>query len=230
MMKYKWLLFDADRTLFDYDKAEAVALENAFRQMDLAFDPVFLTEYNRINQQIWSEFEQDLISQDLLKIERFERLFSAIGVQTDPEAFSRQYLTGLSTGSDLIAGAEETIKALFGKVGLVMITNGLKEVQQPRLDHSAIGSYFSDLVISDEIGSSKPDKKIFDVAFSRMNHPKKKEVLIIGDSLTSDIKGGSDYGIDTCWYNPHQDPCTLDVNVTYDIAALSDLLTLIDAG
>ncbi|MEE8398845.1 MAG: hypothetical protein V3S89_07555, partial [Desulfobacterales bacterium] len=123
-MKYKWLLFDADRTLFDYDKAEARALVNTFQQMDLAFEPDYLSLYSRINLQVWLEYEKGLISQDLLRSERFKRLLETIGIQADPELFSKRYLIYLSSGSDLITGAEETIKALFGKVGLAIITNG----------------------------------------------------------------------------------------------------------
>ena len=102
----------------------------------------------------------------------------------------------------MIEGAEELLAKLEGEVGLMLITNGLKDVQRSRLAHSTIQHYFSDVIISEEVGSAKPDEGIFNVAFEKMSHPPKADVLIIGDSLTSDIRGGNRFGIDTCWFNP----------------------------
>ncbi|MFQ5855629.1 MAG: YjjG family noncanonical pyrimidine nucleotidase [Anaerolineae bacterium] len=229
-MQYKWILFDADGTLFDYDRAESTALEKTFQQMGHRFESRYTEAYRRINGQIWLDFEQGKISQDRLRVKRFELLFEAVNVESDPLEFSERYLKNLADGSDLIEGAEDTISALYGKVGLVVITNGLKDVQRPRLAKSAIGDYLAEVVISEEVGAAKPDRRIFDVAFSRMGNPKKDEVLIVGDSLTSDIKGGNEYGIDTCWFNPTQTPCYHDVEIQYEISSLSELLTIVSAA
>jgi 2-haloacid dehalogenase len=229
-MKYKWLLFDADGTLFDYDKAEAAQLERTFRQMAGWFEPEYVQVYRQINQQIWQEFEAGRISQAVLRVKRFELLFAALKVEADPAAFSARYLKNLGEGTDLIEGAEETVKALHGQVGLLVITNGLKEVQTARLARSGIGGYFAHVVISEEVGAAKPDKGIFDAAFDKMHGPRKDEVLIVGDGLSSDIRGGHDYGIDTCWFNPGRKPRDLDLPIRYEIARLSDLLTIVDAA
>lgn len=227
-MKYNWLLFDADGTLFDYDKAEATALDKTFEQIDHRFEAGYAEVYRRINKQMWLEFERGKISPELLRIRRFELFFETVKVESDPEIFSERYLQNLADGSDLIEGVEETVRSLYGKVGLLIITNGLKDVQRPRLAKSAIGDCFSDIVISEEVGAAKPDRRIFDIAFSRMNNPRKEDVLIIGDSLTSDIKGGHDYGIDTCWFNPGQSSCHLDVGIQYEINRVSELLSIVD--
>lgn len=229
-MKYKWLLFDADGTLFDYDKAEAKALEKAFQQIGHRFESRYVETYRQINGQIWLQFEQGKISQDRLRIRRFERFFEAVSVESDPEIFSTRYLRNLADGSDLIEGAEETVRALYGKIGLVVITNGLKEVQRSRLAKSAISDCFVSIVISEEVGAAKPDRRIFDVAFDRMDNPRKKEVLIIGDSLTSDIKGGNDYRIETCWFNPMRRPRNVDVEIEHEISRLSELLSIVEAS
>ena len=226
-MKYKWLLFDADGTLFDYDKAEAAQLARTFRQMVGRFEPGYLETYRRVNQQIWHEFEVGQISQAVLRVKRFELLFEALRVEADPAAFSARYLKNLGEGTDLIEGAQETVQALHGQVGLVVITNGLKEVQTARLARSSIGGYFAHVVISEEVGAAKPDPGIFDAAFDRMHSPRKEEVLIIGDGLSSDIQGGHDYGIDTCWFNPDRKPRDLDLPIRYEIAHLSDLLAIV---
>jgi 2-haloacid dehalogenase len=227
LMKYEWLLFDADGTLFDYNKSEVEALKKTFEQLDHEFKPGYAKTYRQINEHMWLEFELGRISQDLLRTRRFELLFQAINIGSDPEEFSREYLENLAHGSDLIAGAEKTLKALYENVGLVIITNGIKDVQRSRLKRSAIGNYFSNMIISEEVGASKPDRRIFDAAFNSMNNPQKREVLIVGDSLTSDIRGGMNYGIATCWFNPAQKPCDLDIEIQYEITSLSELLHIV---
>lgn len=227
-MKYKWLLLDADGTLFDYDSAEARALERTFTELGCGYEPGFAEAYREINREIWLEFEQAKISQGRLRTRRFELLFRALQLECDPETFSAKYLKALADGSELVDGAETVVRALHGQVGLVIITNGLQDVQRPRFAKSAISGCFAEIIISEEVGAAKPDKEIFDVAFERMNQPRKEEVLIVGDSLSSDIRGGNNYGIDTCWFNPGRKPRELDVEIDYEIADLSELLSLVD--
>lgn len=228
--KYKWYLFDADGTLFDYDGAEATALKRTFEEFELGYGPTFAQTYRRINAEIWSEFEQGRISQSRLRTRRFELLFESLQVECNPETFSTTYLRNLAEGSELIEGAEEVVRTLRDQATLMIITNGLADVQRPRFASSTIGDCFVDLVISEEVGEAKPGQKIFDVAFEKMHYPKKEEVLIVGDSLTSDIQGGNNYGIDTCWFNPGQKPSDGTVKATYQIADLHELLSLEEAG
>jgi 2-haloacid dehalogenase len=226
-MSYTWFLLDADGTLFDYDRAEATALQRTFEHMGQPFEPGFVELYRRINGQIWLEFEQGKISQARLRTLRFEMLFQAIGVDLSPGAFSPRYLQNLAQGTDLIDGAEEVIRALHGRIGLMLITNGLQDVQRPRFARSALDGFFAGLVISEEVGAAKPHPRIFDVAFEQMGRPDREEVLMVGDSLTSDMRGGIDYGIDTCWFNPGQRPRDPGVGVRYEIQDLRQLLDLV---
>ena len=229
-MKYKWLLFDADGTLFDYDKAEGIALMSTFEALGLAYEARYAQVYRRINGEIWLDFENGKISQERLRTKRFELLFDAVEIDCDPGEFSRRYLANLALGTDLIEGAEDVVKSLHGRVGLLLITNGLVDVQRPRFARSTVGQYFSDVVISEEVGAAKPDTAIFEVAFAKMGFPKKEDVLIVGDSLTSDIKGGQNYGIDTCWFNPGRNPRDSDVVAHYEIGELEELLLLLDGA
>ena len=130
-------------------------------------------------------------------------------------------LDQLAQQAHLIEGAAELIQTLNGRYHLALITNGLADVQYPRLARSGLESYFSAVVVSDEVGVAKPNPGIFDVAFERMNQPAKNEVLIIGDSLSSDITGGITYGIDTCWYNPNGQ--SSDLPITHKIKTLHQL-------
>jgi len=226
-VKYNWILFDADGTLFDYDRAEAAALRNAFRRSGLDFMPDYAEIYREINGQVWQAYEKGEISQVMLRTSRFRRLFERLSVAADPDRFSETYLQCLAERSDTIDGAEVVVRALHGNVGQVIITNGLTSVQRPRLANSAIGRFFADVVISDEVGFAKPDRRIFDAAFERMGHPQKEEVLIVGDSLTADMKGGNGYGIDTCWFNPTHRSHNQDVTICYEIRRLPELLNIV---
>jgi len=222
-MKYKWLLFDADGTLFDYNKAEAFALQNTFVQIGRPFKMQYLTKYRDINHQIWLDFEQGQIDQVTLRTRRFDLLFEAVGFQYDSQDFSARYLVNLGSATHLMDGAENLAESLSKECNLAIITNGLADVQKPRFANSAIHQYLKTIIISEEVGVAKPDPAIFDIAFAQMGQPTKDEVLIIGDSLTSDIQGGYQYGIDTCWFNPDGKMNGRGVASTFEIRKLSEL-------
>ncbi len=223
-MDYSWLMFDADGTLFDYDRAETAALEATISEVGLKFDDHVLLIYRQINGRMWQEFEQGSMSQERLKSERFRVLCTQLGVDLDYEYMSHRYQSNLALGTYLIDGADELLEELNGRYRIALITNGLKDVQRPRIAESTVRDRFSTIIISEEVGVAKPDSKIFDIAFQKMNHPQKDQVLIIGDSLSSDITGGINYGIDTCWYNPmgHEHPSGMDIR--FEIRALNELL------
>jgi len=228
-MKYKWLLFDADGTLFDYDKAEAFALRGTFEALGLGYEARYAEVYRQINAEIWRDFEAGKITQERLRTRRFELLFDSVEIACDPVLFSERYLANLALGTDLIEGAGDLLKSLHGRVGLLLITNGLADVQRPRFARSTVGQYFYDVVISEEVGAAKPDPAIFDVAFAMMGTPSKAEVLIVGDSLTSDIRGGLNYGIDTCWFNPAGKPNGSGAVAHYEVSELNDLLPILES-
>ena len=225
-MTYRWLLFDADDTLFDYDRAEYLALERTLAAFGRPMAPETLQSYRRFNEQVWKAFEQGTISSLELRVRRFELLFQDLGLAISPAAFNAAYLQNLSLVSELIAGAQEVVEALYGRYQLAVVTNGLREVQRPRLERSTIGKYFADLIISEEVGAAKPDSAYFDAAFQRIGSPPKAEVLLIGDNWSSDIEGGSRYGLDTCWFNPAGKPRPGPVR--YEISRLVELLDLLD--
>ncbi|MCI0398117.1 MAG: YjjG family noncanonical pyrimidine nucleotidase [Chloroflexi bacterium] len=225
--RYQWLLFDADGTLFDYDRAEATALEQSFRQAGAPFEPRYLALYRQINHQLWQALERREMSPAVLRVRRFELLFEALQVELPPAAFSASYLQHFGACAELMEGAVELLHGLQGKYRLAIITNGLQDVQRSRLACSAIGEYIAELIISEEVGYAKPHQAIFDAALARLGHPAKSEVLMIGDSLTSDMQGGCDYGLDTCWYNPAGHPRPPHLPLTYEISHLSQLMELL---
>ena len=227
MPRYRWLLFDADNTLFDFDRAEVEALRRTFEQLGIAFGPDHLPVYRRVNREIWRALEQGEISAAELRTRRFELLFEALGIEADAERFSAAFLPNLALQGHLVPDALAVVRELHASYRLAIITNGLGDVQRPRLARSAICDCIAELVISEEVGAAKPDPAIFDAAFVRMGRPGRDEVLLIGDSLASDIAGGIAYGIDTCWYNPGGATRVDGVVPTYEVRGLAELPALL---
>jgi 2-haloacid dehalogenase len=225
---YPWLWFDADGTLFDYNRAEAAALRNTFHSLTLPFEDSYLEVYRKINHGLWQALERQEITQAVLRYRRFELLMEAIQMGGSPEQMSSAYVEQLSICSELMEGAYEVLQAFHEKSQIAIVTNGLQAVQRGRLENSTIKNFISELIISEEIGAAKPGRAFFKAAFARCGHPAKSEVLIIGDSLTSDIQGGVDYGIDTCWYNPAGESPPEGVKITYEIKRLHGLLEVIE--
>ncbi|MBN1380416.1 MAG: YjjG family noncanonical pyrimidine nucleotidase [Deltaproteobacteria bacterium] len=229
-MKYPYLLFDADGTLFDYEQAERLALSKTLEDSGIACSRSCHLYYNQINKKLFKELEQGTIKASELKTRRFEMLFAEIGISLDVNPFSERYLANLSQYAMLLPGALDTVRSLYPKFKMYMVTNGLSRVQRPRFGRSDIRAFFIDIIISDEIGVSKPAKGFFDIAFQMIGNPDKKDVLIIGDSLSADMAGGVVFGIDTCWYNPHQANNENDLPVSYEISELRQLVDIVKSA
>ena len=222
-MPYHWILFDADNTILDFDRSEREALAEALKELAIPFEESHHQAYHRINKACWRAFEQGELSRDELRLRRFELFFQEIGHQAEAGAFGASYLQHLSHGSFLIEGAMDQVRRLAGKYRLALVTNGLKEVQRPRISKSGLEPFFQAIVVSDEIGHSKPNSSFFEYTFDQIGHPPKDKVLIIGDNLNADIRGGADFGIHTCWYNPQHQENDLGISPNYEVARLQNL-------
>ena len=176
---------------------------------------------------LFNDLERGLITSQVLRRKRFEILFSEFDMKMDIDDFSNAYLENLARGSMLLDGSEAVIHALYSGHKMLLVTNGIGVVQRPRFERSGLRSYFEDVLISDEVGVAKPSFEFFKIAFERMGHPPRKAVMIIGDSLTSDMAGGIQYGIDTCWFNPGQKENHKNLKVNYEITALQQLLAIV---
>ena len=158
---------------------------------------------------------------------RFERLFEEFGIHKDPIVFGKAYLKNLAQSGFIIDGALELCQYLFENFKVAIITNGIKEVQDSRLEQSPLKPYIHHMIVSDEIGIAKPDPRIFEYAMKQIGDYKKSEIIMIGDSLTSDILGGINFGVDTCWYNSDESPSIKGIKPTYVISELSELYELL---
>ena len=226
---YSWLWFDADGTLFDFHKAEALALKQAFlASVNAPYQDSYLDLYRHINQQLWDALEHHEITPAVLQTRRFELLLEAVQITASADQFGAAYMEHLADCSELIDGAFDLLHQLQADYRIGIVTNGLQAVQQRRLAQSPIRDTISAVIISEEVGAAKPKAEFFDAAFARSGNPAKSEVLIIGDSLSADMQGGIDYGIDTCWFNPGGAPRPDHLAITYEIAHLRDLLAQIE--
>jgi 2-haloacid dehalogenase len=228
MKTYRGVLLDADNTLFDYDRAEAEALEETFAD---AIPDVPRTQaamaYREINARYWKLFEQGLITAAGLQSGRWADLFQRLGRNGDPSAAAATYVARLSTKTHFLPGASELVRELAGRVRLCLVTNGLSRVQRGRLAHSGIAGHFSAVLISEELGFAKPDPRFFLAAGSALDLPA-SQLLCVGDSPAADIAGARSAGIDACWFSP----CGAawpgpGGPPPYTVRALSDVLPLL---
>ena len=227
-MTYSWLFFDADDTLFDYSRAEASALSAAADEFGLSNVPDLMPTYKAINAEIWIEFEQGRIDALELRAKRFARLFASLGIQVEVDTFSQRYLVHLSQGYFLFDGTPELLANLGQRYQMGLITNGFPEVQRPRLAGSGIAGHFKFVAISEEIGIAKPDPAFFSAALAMAGNPDKRQVLVIGDSLSSDIRGGIQAGLDTLWFNPKGKQPDARWKGTYEARSLGDIQDILD--
>lgn len=199
MTNYTWLLFDADNTLWDFSAAEASALERTLLKRDIDWSDEVLAEYRIINHKAWSDFEAGELPKSQLRTIRFQRLLDLYRLDHPAEELSFDYRTYLGESTHMLEGARELLTDLQGKYRMGLITNGLKEVQRPRLANTGIGEFFEFVVISDEIGIAKPQAGFFDHAYAQMGNADKNGVLVIGDNPNADVGGALSYGFDACW-------------------------------
>ncbi len=223
-MRYPWVLFDADDTLFDFKRSARHALGQALVDYQITPTEEHFQVYSQINHEAWTAFERQEITAAQLRKIRFERFLMAIGEYRDPLEMNSHYLYLLSQTRFLLDGAEElVVKLLQLGYRMGLITNGLREVQRPRIAHASMDKYFEVIVVSDEIGVSKPHSGFFEYAFEQMGRPVKESVIVVGDSLNSDIQGGNSFGVHTCWFNPHNAANMTTHLPTYQIQRLEEL-------
>lgn len=224
MRSYKFLLFDADGTLYDFQTAEKIALNSFFLHCNIPPSEENLALYKRANDRCWKEYEKGEISMERLKSRRFEEFLSEAGLDLDPYQAGRIYIKYLGEAGIMIDGAREVLKALKDHYHLVLITNGISVVQRQRLINSGTEGEYEKIIISEEIGYGKPDPEFFRITLDTIGATA-EECLIIGDSLTSDIAGGVRSGIDTLYLHLDKDIGTEEPIWTYEAGSYESLLS-----
>ncbi len=227
-MRYSTLLFDLDHTLLDSDASEIAAYAHTMAMIGLADPDDHFERYLRINHGMWAAVERGEIQPSEVRHRRFEQFVDEVGIDADPMAMADAFVWGLGAYGELYDGAQAILDRLAGRVRMAMVTNGLSDVQRARIDRLDLDMYFDAIVISSEVGATKPRPEIFDIAFEQLGVPSKDTAVMIGDSLTSDIRGGSDYGIDTCWFNWRREADPGDLAITHQITQLDQLPAVVE--
>lgn len=217
------VLFDLDDTLFDFHKAEKMALTKTLVHFGIDPTEETLALYSTINAAHWKRLELGEISREEVKVGRYRELFKTIGVECDPVKATAYYESMLAIGHYFMPGAPELLEELYGKYRLYIVSNGTEKVQEGRIGSSGIAKYMDGIFISQILGANKPDKQFFDICFAEIPDFSLSETVIIGDSLSSDIKGGINAGITTVWFNPKGIENDNDIKPDYTIKELSEV-------
>lgn len=222
------VLFDLDDTLLDFKRAEAEAIRHTLKEIGIDPTDETVALYSRINRSCWAKLETGEYTREEVLHNRFDMLFEALGVSGDAHATQKLYEYRLSLGAYYLEGAEELLDSIHGKYRLYLATNGIVNVQTRRLRDSGIEKYFDDIFVSERIGYNKPDKRFFDYAFERIPDFKHEETVMVGDLLTSDIKGGINAGIKTVHFNPKGLKNDTGITPDYEIGTLAELVELLE--
>ena len=228
-MKYKVLLFDIDDTLLDFDKAETSAIVDCFKKYHIEYNEDVIKDYKKINLSFWHQFEQGLTTIPKLMVDRFMVLLGKYqpSLVDNAKEFNEYYLSRLNKKNDIIDGADDVIKELKKKYLVIPASNGVGKTQIARLESSKLQGLFDRYYISGLIGYQKPKKEFFDFIFHDLSDYKKEDFLMIGDSLSSDIQGGINAEIDTCFFN-YRNKELGNYQPTYIIKDLKELLEILN--
>ena len=223
----KKILFDLDDTILDFHTAERNALRRTFEEFSLPNGEEVLRRYSAINIGCWQQLELGTMTREEVLVGRFERLFRELGIEADARAVQNRYESLLESGHYFMPGAPKLLEELYPDYDLYLVSNGNITTQESRLKSAGIGPYFKDIFISERIGVNKPAKAFFDACFAAIPCFRPEDALIVGDSLSSDIRGGVNAGIRSCWFNPAGLCAEGEIRPDYEIRSLSELPTLL---
>ena len=228
-MPYRTVLLDLDHTLFDSDESARRAFVAAMGHVGVPATDHIVSRFFTINLAMWERVEAGDLSPNDIRFARFEELFAGERIDADARDVGDRYVSELGDNGDLFDGAERLLDQIASVATLCLVTNGIGEVQRTRIDRLGLDRWFRAFIISGEVGVSKPDPAIFDLAFAALGEPDRASAVMVGDSLTSDMAGGIAAGIDTAWYNPGGRSSN-GTAVTHEFRRLDELVPIIDPG
>ena len=223
----EYLFLDLDDTILDFKKAEYIAIGKTISDFGVEPTDAVRHRYHEINKWHWEQLELGKLTRAEVLENRFKVLFTELGVEVNATAVARTYEKNLSQGHWFLPGAEETVDLLSKKYRLFLASNGTASVQKGRMTSANLYRFFETVFVSQEIGHNKPSREYFDACFATIPGFDREKAMIVGDSLSSDIKGGINAGIKTVWVNPDHKPCG-DIRPDYEIEALNQLPALLE--
>ena len=226
---FEIILLDLDDTILDFHKAARLAFAKTFSDFGVEPTETVLHRYHLINRTCWERLETGEWTREQVLVNRFSLLFDEVGVEADATACARAYEKNLSIGHYFLPGALEAVQTLSGKYRLFLVSNGTASVQKGRMTSANLYPYFEKVFVSQEVGHNKPAREYFEKVFDQIPGFDPKKAIIVGDSLTSDILGGINAGIATCWVNPSHLPKRADIPADYEIEGIYQLEALLES-
>ena len=227
----KTILWDFDNTLLNFDVAEKASILSTFEKFNLGTcTNQMLKRYEKINKEYWHMIEDKKIDKQTALVKRYEDFFIEYGIDKKiAKDFNDEYTKALGNTIEYVENSFELVSSLKGKYKQYIVSNGAKNVQTVRMKKSNFDKLVDGTFISDIVGAEKPSIEFFNYVFDKIKVTDKSEVIIIGDSLSSDIKGGNNAGIKTCWYNPKKKGIPSGYLVDYNIQSLNEILSILNS-
>ena len=219
----KILLIDLDNTLIDFNECARHSIINAFNELGFEYTPAVFDTFIEENVKIWKRLERGEITKPQLRADRWNIILARLGIDYDGTILEEMFENGVAQGAYAVEGAYELLDYLKDRYEMYIVSNGFRFVQESRLKIGDFNKYFKNVFVSEDIGIPKPAREFFDYCFEGLSNPDKEQIMLIGDSLTADIKGGYDYGIDTIWFNKNGEENLSAVTPTYTVNKLSEI-------
>lgn len=233
-MKYKIVLWDVDNTLLDFPYSQEYALKKCLSEIGVEADNAMVERYSAINDSWWKRLELGEVTKKELISGRFQDLFTEYGINCgDMELFCSHYQIYLGSIYRYIENSPEVLKSLKGICRQYAVTNGVTWTQMNKMKLSGLLDLLDGIFISEKLGAPKPRKEFFDAVFAGIEEVakgqvKREEILIVGDSLSSDIKGGNNADIATCYYNPSGETYETTLRIDYEITSLREVPKIVE--
>lgn len=229
MAIYTCVLLDIDNTLLDFDAAERQALTDMLAEYELPHDENACAVYHKVNRELWGSLAKGQLNKQKLFQIRFSRFMQAMQLPDNgkSKAMNDRYEELLATHADLLPGALTALEELGEVATLAIVSNGALAVQESRIAASGIGRYMDGIYISEKVGAAKPSAKLFEHAFRDLGITNKSRVLMVGDDLLADIKGGQNAGVDTCWFNPKNEENKSGITPKYTVGSYEELYRIV---
>lgn len=227
MARYNCLLMDLDNTLLDFDAAQHMALERLFAANGIPATQQNFETYEAINRALWDQFERGQINRNKLQLRRFAQLLEALGLEGSPQKMNDAYMGYLAECGPILPGADEFLEEMAEVATVAIISNGIQKAQKGRIAVSGLEKYFDAVFVSEKMGCQKPQRRFFDAALKSLGVTNRQKVLVIGDSLAADVRGGLDAGLDTCWFNLTGAENTTQWKPTYTVYGYEQLKPII---
>ncbi len=219
----KTILLDLDNTIIDFNECARHSIMDIFQDLGFHYDENVFDTFITENVKIWKRLELGEIDKLYLRANRWNIILGKLGIDYDGTIIEERFENGVAKGAYPVEYAYELLQYLYNKYDIYVVSNGFRFVQESRVKIGKFDKYFKELFLSEDIGIQKPDTRFFDYCYEKLGSPPKEELILIGDSLSADIKGGNNFGMDTIWFNKNNDPAPSDIIPTYTVEKLSQI-------